>query len=50
MKEFCLKGEGRINTALKELNERDKIDELFLKSIKLVVRQFHQTLWLSKSP
>ena len=35
-KEFCLKEEERITTVLEELNERGKIDEKFLKSIKSV--------------
>ena len=35
-KEFCLKEQERINTVLEELNERGKVDEQFLKSIKSV--------------
>ena len=41
-KYFCLKEEERINTVLEELNERGKIDEQFLKSIKKFIKKIYQ--------
>ena len=45
---FCLKEEERINTVLEELNERGKIDEKFLKSIKSVGEQLPKLSGLAK--
>ena len=47
-KEFCLEKEERINTVLEELNERGKIDEKFLKSIKSIGGQLPRLYGLAK--
>ena len=47
-KEFCLKEEKRINTVSEELNERGKIDEKILKSIKSVGGQLPKLSGLAK--
>ena len=47
-KKICFKEEERINTILEELNERGKIDEKFLKSIKSVGGQLPRLYGLAK--
>ena len=47
-KEFFIKEEERINSALQELNERGKIDKQLLKSIKSIGGQLTRLFRLAK--